>query len=137
MTDIPALDAAVNEANAKVAELYCTAVKVGSISPDILVLNRAVAEREAALAARAAADKPKPLSTVEARRAYEIAITVPCSTQEDAWQAVLDAAAERWLKVIEALPVEHPTNQRGDVTETGGPRVRLADIRSALKPGGK
>lgn len=131
MTDIPALDAAVNEANAKVAELV-VALKLQAsdwreaVAAPGSPLDRALDARMVAIATRAAADKPLPLSAEEAQKAYDKAITIPCSTREDAWQAVLDAAAERWVKVLEA-----------ELEGTMHSPYIMGRIRFALKPGGK
>jgi len=126
MTDIPALDAEI----VKAAEAWFAKAPAE-------YRDRFHAEACAifdAVAAKRAADKPKPLSAEEALQIYYP--TEPVISELDAsyigdMTRVLDAAAERWLKVIEALP-------RVDAGSLHLVECRsFADIRSALKPGGQ
>lgn len=144
MTDIPALDAEI----VKAAEAWFAKAPAE-------YRDRFHAEACAifdAVAAKRAADKPKPLSAEEALQIYYP--TEPVISELDAsyigdMTRVLDAAAERWLKVIEALPqsievmdgtgawvLEALPVDAGRVKRADA-WVRLSAIRSALKPGGQ
>ncbi len=133
MTGITALDAAVNEAARNVAAALDLQEQTGK-SYSMALAEYMDAYRKAR-AARAAADKPLPLSAEEA---IALAGWTDCSLTIVGTEKVLDAAAERWVKVIEALPkwgYDHATKSLAVVNL--GELVIVSDIRSALKPGGK
>lgn len=124
-TSIEALERRVAEANAKVAEAAAAMIDAGGLigtGVRPLALIHANTERTAALAAIEAAKKPQPLSAEEAVRTL-------CQTTD--MQAVLDAAAERWKAVIEALPQTWVRDDEGS-QRSGDHFVRLADIRTAM-----
>jgi hypothetical protein len=124
MTDIEALDRAVAEANAKVAEA-AERYDGAPTGPGWDALRSALRSRTAALAARAEAEKPKLdlLTAMEATRIFQLAAGFGVGVT--GLQAVLSAAHERAFRVIEALPT---------VWETGDGRklAPLSDIRTAL-----
>lgn len=119
---LPDLDAAVNEANAKVAQAAHDYVLGLGASP-LGSLKELLAERHAAIKARSAADRPQPLTAEEADAIYE---DTPASdgTLLNCMQAVLDACRARDLAVIEALP-----EIDGDAFKR-----HLTHIRTALLP---
>lgn len=141
MTDIPALDAEI----VKAAEAWFAKAPAE-------YRDRFHAEACAifdAVAAKRAADKPKPLSAEEAYTMF--APTCGLWTMEEmaedirngrlrSMQAVLAAAAERWLKVvlraIDDLPRHHHPRDSEDTATVNKISVEIA-IRSALKPGGQ
>lgn len=107
MTDIPALDRAVNEAAKRMGERLRDIKK--ACDGDDNSLSSEARALLSALDARAAADRPKPLTVDEAWMVWAAAPTPfnpadnPMNAEERAsMQAVLTACRERDLKVIEA-----------------------------------
>jgi len=124
MTDIPALDAEI----VKAAEAWFAKAPAE-------YRDRFHAEACAifdAVAAKRAADKPKPLSAEEALRLYDASCGPLAVEHPKAVQAVLDAAAERWRVVIDhALDAQFPGG--GNSHE----RAMRETIRSILRGGSR
>lgn len=84
-----------------------------------------------AVTTKRAAEQPQPLTAEEALKIWSDLRGCFGSTPHGDMQVILDAAADRWLAVIEALP-RHDGNTGTVVECPNGRYVALDDIRRAF-----